>query len=314
LFLCGGYLIGHDLAAVVFSLASALSWGAGDFSGGLATKRVPVFTVLTIGHGVGLLLLIGLALLWGEPIPANADLAWGFAAGIAGVVGIAALYRALAVGRMGLAAPVSGVITAALPALFGVVTEGLPSALTLVGFGLALLGVWLVAGAGGAEGGRAGLGLALLAGCGFGVFFILVDRAGASAVFWPLAAARCGSLALVVPIALGRGRAYQSRGALAEDRSGASGSKSSALDSQISFRLKRRQFVPVLLSGAFDVAGNAFFVLATQSGRLDVAAILSSMYPASTVLLAALLLGERVTRAQAAGIGAVLAAIALIAR
>jgi drug/metabolite transporter (DMT)-like permease len=280
-------VIGQDIAAVAFGLASALSWGAGDFSGGLATKRTPVLTVLAIGHFVGLLLLIGLALLWGEALPANADLAWGLAAGMAGVVGIAALYRALAIGRMGLVAPVSAVITAALPTLFGMITEGLPSALTLGGFGLALLGVWLVAGAGGAEGGRAGLGLALLAGCGFGVFFVLVDRAGASAVFWPLAAARCGSLVLVLPFALARRQLA---------------------------RPELRLLATVLLAGALDVAGNAFFVLATQSGRLDIAAILSSMYPASTVLLAALLLGERITRPQVAGIGAVLAAIVLIAR
>jgi drug/metabolite transporter (DMT)-like permease len=280
-------MIGQDLAAVVFGLASALSWGAGDFSGGLATKRAPVFNVLAIGHGFGLLLLIGLALLWGESLPANADLGWGLAAGMAGGIGLTSLYQALAVGRMGLVAPVSGVITAAFPALFGMMTEGSPGALTLAGFGLALLGVWLVAGAGGAEGGRAGLGLALLAGCGFGVFYILMDRAGASAVFWPLAAARCGSLALVLPIALARRQLA---------------------------RPERRLLVTVLLAGALDVAGNAFFVLAAQAGRLDVAAVLSSLYPASTVLLAALLLGERVTRPQMAGIGAALAAIALIAR
>ncbi len=280
-------MIGQDIAAVAFGLASAISWGAGDFSGGLATKRTPVLTVLAISHVVGLLLVVGLALLWGEVVPPNVDLAWGFAAGMAGVVGIAALYRALAIGRMGLVAPVSGVITAALPALFGMITEGLPSTLTLAGFGLALLGVWLVAGAGGTGAGHAGLGLALLAGCGFGIFFILVDRAGASAVFWPLAAARCGSLVLVLPFALARHQLT---------------------------RPEPRLLAIVLLAGTLDVAGNAFFVLATQSGRLDIAAILSSLYPASTVLLAALLLGERVTRPQMAGIGAVLAAIVLISR
>ena len=88
-------MIGQDIAAVVFGLASALSWGAGDFSGGLATKRVPVWTVVVIGHSVGLLLMVGLALLWGESLPPRVDLIWGFAAGIAGVVGIVALYQAL---------------------------------------------------------------------------------------------------------------------------------------------------------------------------------------------------------------------------
>jgi drug/metabolite transporter (DMT)-like permease len=306
-------MIGQDLAAVVFSLASALSWGAGDFSGGLATKRAPVFTVLAIGHAVGLVLLIALALLWVEPIPASADLVWGLVAGMAGAVGVAALYRALAVGRMGLVAPVSGVITAALPALFSAMTEGLPRVSTLIGFGLALFGVWLVAGAGGAEGRRDGLGLALLAGVGFGAFFILVHRAGTSAVFWPLAAARCGSLALVVPIALGRQGVSRNFLPGAQDRTIAIGPALATPGSRFSFGIERRQLVPVLLAGVFDVGGNAFFVLAAQAGRLDVAAVLSSLYPASTVLLAALLLGERITRVQAAGIAAALAAIALIA-
>jgi drug/metabolite transporter (DMT)-like permease len=187
---------------------------------------------------------------------------------------------------MGTVAPLSAVLTAALPALFGVLTEGMPGALKLVGFGLALLGIWLIAGTGASVGARDGLGLALLSGCGFGMFFILVHRAGASAIFWPLAAARIGSLGLVLPIALGR-RQF--------------------------LRPDPRLLVPVLLSGVLDVAGNVFFVLAGQAGRLDVAAILSSLYPASTVLLAALLLGERVMRVQVVGIVAAVAAIALIA-
>jgi drug/metabolite transporter (DMT)-like permease len=279
-------MLGAELAAVVFGLASALSWGAGDFSGGLAAKRAPVFGVLAIGHAVGLLLLIGLALLWREPLPAVADLGWGLAAGLAGAVGLASLYRALAIGQMGIVAPLSAVLTAALPALFGALTEGLPGALKLVGFVLALVGIWLVAGTGVSADARDGRGLAVLAGCAFGLFFILMHRAGESAVFWPLVAARMASLGLVLAIALARHQLL---------------------------RPDRRLLIPVLLSGALDVAGNAFFVLASQVGRLDVAAILASLYPASTVLLAALLLGERVQRVQAVGILAVLVAIALIA-
>jgi drug/metabolite transporter (DMT)-like permease len=275
-----------DFTAVIFGLASALCWGAGDFSGGLAAKRAPVFGVLAIGQAGGLLLLIVLALVWGEPFPSATDLGWGLAAGLAGAVGLASLYRALAVGQMGVVAPLSAVLTAALPALFGALTEGLPDALKLGGFGLALLAIWLVAGTDRSAGSRNSLGLALLAGCGFGIFFILVHRAGANAVFWPLCAARIGSLALVLPITLGRRQ----------------------------LRLPDRWLLGlVLLSGALDVAGNTFFVLAGQAGRLDVAAIISSLYPASTVLLAALLLRERVLRVQLVGIVAALAAITLIA-
>jgi drug/metabolite transporter (DMT)-like permease len=279
-------MLGGEFGAVIFGLASALSWGAGDFSGGLAAKRAPVVGVLAIGQVAGIVLLIVLALLWAEPLPSMGDLGWGLAAGVAGAVGLAALYRALAIGQMGLVAPLSAVLTAALPALFGALTEGLPGTLKLAGFGLALVGIWLVAGTGGPAGARAGLGLALLAGCAFGLFFILVHRAGTNAVFWPLVAARFGSLGLVLPTALVR------RQLLWPDR---------------------RLLVPVLLSGALDVAGNAFFVLAGQAGRLDVAAILASLYPASTVLLATLLLGERMLRVQLVGIAAALAAIALIA-
>jgi uncharacterized membrane protein len=274
-----------DFAAAVFGLASALSWGAGDFSGGLATKRAPVFGVLAIGHAVGLLLLVALALLWAEPLPAAGDLGWGLVAGLAGAVGLAALYRALAIGQMGMVAPLSAVLTAALPALFSALAEGLPDALKLAGFGLALVAIWLVAGTGTPGAARDGLSLAVLAGSAFGLFFILVHRAGTSAVFWPLVAARIGSLGLVLPIAL---RRRQFVGA------------------------QPRLLVPVLLSGALDVAGNAFFVLAGQAGRLDVAAILASLYPASTVILAALLLGERIRRMQLIGIVAALGAIALI--
>src|SRR3954463_15810048 len=107
-------MFGGGFAAVVFGLASALSWGAGDFSGGLATKRAPVFGVLAIGQLAGVVLLIVMALLWAEPLPALSDLGWGLAAGLAGAVGLAALYRALAIGQMGLVAPLSAVLTAAL--------------------------------------------------------------------------------------------------------------------------------------------------------------------------------------------------------
>jgi len=275
-----------ELATVIFGLASALSWGACDFSGGLASKRAPVFGTLAVSYTVGLLLLIGLALVWGERLPPVADLGWGFAAGLASTVGGAALYRGLAIGQMGVVAPVSAVLTAALPTLFGMFIEGLPGLRTFIGFGLAVAGIWLVAGNGGVTLERSGLGLALLAGCGFGIFFILLHRAGADRVFWPLVASRVGSLVVVLPVAYSqRQRAPKARWPL----------------------------VLMVITGVLDVAGNTFFVLAGQTGRLDVAAILASLYPASTVLLAALILGERVRRPQAIGIVVALAAIALIA-
>ncbi|WP_243336995.1 DMT family transporter [Anaeromyxobacter soli] len=275
-----------SLAAVVLGLASAASWGAGDFTGGIASKRAPVVGVLVLGQAAGVTLILAAALLLHESVPAPATLAWSVAAGAAGAVGLAALYRALAVGRMAVVAPVSAVLSASIPVVWGALAEGMPSGSKLAGFVLALAGIWLIARAGPPGGGTEGLGLALVAGCGFGAYLVLMDRGAQGGTFWPLAAARGTSFALAVVVAGARRRPWA----------------------------PPRHAVPlVLLSGVLDAGGNAFFVLATQAGRLDVAAVLASMYPASTVALAAGLLRERITRPQSAGIVAVLGAIALIA-
>jgi len=279
--------VSGDLAAVAFGLASACSWGAGDFSGGLASRRSPLLAVLAVGQAAGTASIVAVALLTGEPFVASAALGWAAAAGASGALGLAALYRGLAVGRMGIVAPVSAVLSAAIPVLAGALVEGLPPAAKLAGFALALGGIWLVAASDAPGGeGRRGLGLAVLAGLGFGGFLVLMHRAGAGGTFWPLAVARATSLTLVTA-------------ALAA-RPGPRGVSRAALPL-------------VVLSGLLDAGGNGFFVLASQAGRLDVAAVLSSLYPASTVVLAALVLKERLSRPQLAGVAAVLAAIALIA-
>jgi len=179
---------------------------------------------------------------------------------------------------------------------WGALSEGLPPPPKLLGFALALLGIYLVARPGGAAeadgagGGREGLGLALLAGGGFGGYFVFMHAGAQGGTFWPLTAARGTSLALVAAVTLGA--------ALARGQPWA----------------PARAALPlVILSGLLDAGGNVFFVLASQSGRLDVASVLTSMYPVSTVLLAVLVLRERVSRPQGAGIAAVLGAIALIA-
>ena len=275
-----------DLAAVVLGLASAASWGAGDFCGGLASKRAPVLGVLVVGQAAGVALIGAAALLLGEASPAPAALAFGVAAGALGAVGLAALYRGLAVGRMAVVAPVSAVLSAAVPVAWSALAEGMPPAAKLAGFVLALAGIWLLARAGVSGGGWEGLALALLAGCGFGGFLVLMDHAARGGTFWPLAAARGTAVGLSLAVAIARRRSWA----------------------------PARSVAPIaLLAGALDAGGNALFVLASQAGRLDVAATLSSMYPASTVLLAALLLHEPVSRPQRAGIAAVLGAIALIA-
>jgi drug/metabolite transporter (DMT)-like permease len=275
----------HIFATVIFGLAASLSWGSGDFSGGLASRRVSPSNVVLAAYAVGFFLLIAVALVWREPFPAFADIVWGGVAGVAGVLGLLAFYSALASGKMGIAAPVSAVLTASLPVIFSVFTAGLPTLVQLAGFVLALLALWLISRPQQTTEPAQGIGLALLAGCGFGCFFILISRVNPAATFWPLAVARLTSVLVLLIVRPLRGEPVLS------------GMKLTPL---------------MVLAGILDAIGNAFFVLAAHSGRLDIAAILSSLYPAATVLLAAIVLRERATRIQAIGIVLVLLAIPLI--
>ncbi len=278
-------MTGSDLAPVTFGLASAAFWGAGDFCGGLATKRWPVYSVIISSQIIGVLLLLSLALTFGEALPPFDDLLLGTLGGFAGAVGLVALYRALATERMGVAAPIAGVVGVALPVLIGALLEGLPGAAQIVGFGLAIFAVWFIARSDEAAFQRRDLGLPLLAGLGFGVFFVFIGKASDTALLWPLVAARLSSLgALSIVAALTR---------------------QPGLVPRANWRL-------IALVGVLEVGGNAFYALAGRTGRLDVAAVISSLYPAGTVLLARIVLKERFSHIQSIGIIMVLAAIVLI--
>ncbi len=272
-------------ASAAFGLASAASWGAGDFCGGVATKRAGGYEVVIGAHLVGAIGFLVLAAATGEPVPGVVNLIWCGLAGLAGAIGLLALYRALAEGRMGVAAPISGMLSAAVPAVVGALAEGLPRSLTLGGFVLALVAVWLVARTGDDAIEFRRLGLPIVAGFGFGLFIVIIGRASGNAVFWPLVAARVASLTVLPVIAIVNGQSiWPARSAL----------------------------LPVAIAGAFDAGGNAFLVMAAHAGRLDVAAVLSSLYPATTVLLAWLILKERITSWQFAGLLTALVAIAAI--
>lgn len=273
------------IATVVFGLAASLSWGSGDFSGGLASRRAKTVSVVVADYTVGFALMVILALVTREPFPQPLDILWGALAGIVGVLGLLVFYTALASGKMGIVAPVSAVLTAALPALFSAFTVGLPAPLQLVGFALALVAIGLIAREHGGKGSTQGIGLALLAGVGFGVFFILISRVSPGSTFWPIAVARLTSVGLLAIITVLRRQPIQPFKGVA---------------------------LLVTVAGILDAVGNSFFVLAAHSGRLDVAAVLSSLYPAATVMLAALVLHERVQRVQAVGILFALVAIPLI--
>jgi drug/metabolite transporter (DMT)-like permease len=281
--------LGIELTAVIFGLAAAASWGAGDFSGGMATKRSHVYLVVWLSHIVGLAGLLLLILLFGEPFPAWWDLFIGTLAGIAGAVGVLALYTGLAQGRMGVVAPLTAVITAVVPVVFGLFLEGLPQLHQLAGFAVALFAVWLIS----SDNGDAPAGLhwvdlrlPIIGGLGFGLFFIFIDQVSDNAILWPLVGARAASILMMTVLVLtARRRA----------------------------RPSPTQFGWMALAGIFDAGGNAFFALATSLGRLDVATILSSLYPATTVLLAWFILHEHLSRRQGVGVAAALAAVILIA-
>jgi drug/metabolite transporter (DMT)-like permease len=275
-----------ELPAILFGMFAALSWGGGDFCGGLASKRADAYTVVLVAEFVGAVGLATLALVFQEAAPALEPLLWAGAGGLVGAVGLLALYRALSLGHMGVVAPLSAVLAGVVPIAAAVWIDGWPSAVQLAGFMAALAAVWLLTG--GAEGviTRRVLGYALLAGVSFGFYFVLIDQATAGGVFWTLAFARtAGGVMLLAVVLATRRPLWPSLDALPLN----------------------------LMAGGLDAAGNLFFALAALAGRLDVAAIVSSLYPGATVLLAWALLGQRLNRPQMVGVVAALTAIVLIA-
>jgi uncharacterized membrane protein len=251
----------------------------------MASRRGPVLGVSIVVQALGAILAGGLAILAAEGVPPPASIAIAAAAGAAVVVGILCLYQGLAVGRMGVVAPVTAVIAATMPVAFGMIVAGLPSPPVLAGIGLALVAVILVSRVPGIDGARSGIEFGLVSGVGIGLFNILIGELPHGQVFGPLFVVKVTATLVIAGLALGGRR---------------------------SLRLPRAVLPLALAVGLFDMTGNALYVLATQAGRLDVAATLSSLYPVTTILLAIALLGERVTRSHAAGILAAVAGIALI--
>jgi drug/metabolite transporter (DMT)-like permease len=279
-------LVTNEYAVAGLSLASAACWGTGDFSGGMGAKGSNAFGVVVVAHTAGLISMLTLALATGEPMPSHTAMFWGAMAGFVGGFGLVSLYRALAIGPMGINAPVAAVITGALPVLYGIWKEGYPAPIQFVGFGLALVAIWMIALPAEGVGRPRGLGLAICAGIGFGGYLICSRQAATEAVFWPLVAARMASVSEMLLVAVLSQKGW----------------------------LPSRKLLPwMIFAGIFDSLGNMFFMFAVRHGRLDVATVLSSLYPASTVLLARFLLKEKLSRLQASGMLAALVAVPLIA-
>jgi uncharacterized membrane protein len=275
--------------AVVLALTSAVVYGAADFLGGLSSRRASVFGVVAVSQVVGLLALLLLLPWLGGPV-GTSDLAWGAAAGLAGAAGLVIFFRTLARGVMSVVAPVTAVTAAAVPVLVGLLGGNRIGPWAAVGIALALVAVVLVSAEGGLSALRAArpasVAPALAAGAAFGVFFVLLDRTSQDSGLTPLVAARSASVALVVVVALAGAQ---------------------------SLRVGRAALPLVALSGVGDMAANALFLLATQQdGQLAITGVLASLYPVSTVVLAQLVLRERLALAQVAGLGTAVAAVALI--
>lgn len=278
------------LFSILLALSAAATWGVGDFAGGMATRKANVYRVVLLAEAAGVVVLLVLGLLNGEGLPPPQALGYGAVAGLFGLAGLLLLFQALAQGQMSIAAPLSALLGALAPVVFGAWFEGFPGWLTLLGFGLALAAVWLISAEAGNGGGQRAqwqqLGLPLLAGLAFGVYFILLNLGGKQAVFGPLIAARLVATGALLGFLL----------------------------------LKRQPLLPeqpgirlALLNGVCDSTANLLYVLAGRMGRLDITAVLGSLYPAATVMMAWIFLHERLSRPQWLGVALALLAIVLIA-
>jgi len=272
--------------AVTYGLCSAASWGVADFSGGFATRRNNVFAVVILSQIIAGVLLLMVTLALTEGLPAYPQMIWGGVAGVAGSVGIMALYIGLARGRMGIVSSIAAVVAAVIPILFAFFNEGLPPATKLIGFGFAFVAVWFLTRSEGQTIMQRDEWLfPLLAGIGFGVFFICIDHVSQTAILWPFVAVRVTSILTVLCFVLTRQK-IEWPGV--------------------------KQMPIIAFIGIGDTAGNVFFALATRLGRLDISAVVASLYPAVTVLLAWFILKERLMPRQWIGVGAALCALVLI--
>ena len=279
------------MLSIIFGLCAALGWGAGDFTGGLAARKTGAYRAVFYGEVIGVIFLVIAAKIYGEPIYGLRVYLFAALAGALGSIGLILLYQSMTLGLMSIAAPVSALLAATLPVVVGIFKDGFPKITTFVGFGFAFFAVWMISQG---EGGvtniidhLSDLKLPLLAGIGFGLYFVLMHEATSSgATVWPMVASRSGGMLLIIIY---------------------------ILVTRTSWKVEGISTWPLLfVNGILDVSGNIFFILAGQAGRLDVAAVLSSLFPGATVVLAWIFLKERLTRNQWIGIGAALAAIVLM--
>jgi len=270
---------------ILYGLCAAFGWGTGDFVGGLASQRIPALLVTLLSNACGLVCLVPAALALHEQAISPTSWTWCMMAGAVDSIALVILYAALAKGHL-LAAPLTALTASALPVVVGIATDGLPKPALLAGLALALIAVLLFS-RNGTQGGHAALGLSLLAGVLVGLFLIMMHKGSPDGLVWPLIANRIGAIAVLLPLF--------------------------AITRQPDYRAGIPKLLLTLVV-VFDISGTVCYVLSGQTGRMDVAAVLSSLYPGMTVFLSFLLFREKITKAHVAGILAALGAIVLMTR
>jgi len=275
-----------EALGTLFALTSAIFWGSGDFSGGYASRKASSYQVLSLSALSGVVVLVLAALLWRESFPSARGIFFALLAGSVGAIGISSLYHALSLGNSAIAAPTSAVLGAVFPVFFTIFTQGAPSTLKIIGFVLAVVGIWLVSFNASRKDIKANKAfwLAVLSGLAFGGFFICISQVEGNRVFTPLVLARSAMFFVSLLILLKAKQPFPSP----------------------------RVHPIAVLAGFLDAGGNVLFLLAKQFARLDAAVVLSSIYPAFTILLARVILKETITRQQWMGILVCLSAIVLI--
>ncbi|MEP6853403.1 MAG: DMT family transporter [bacterium] len=271
--------------AVLLALIAAATYGVSDFLGGLASRRTHALTVLLYNYPAGALVMVALLPLFPGSV-SGSTLAWSLAGGAVGLAGVGLLYSALGRAAMSVVSPITAVLSACVPVLVGVIGGERPAVLAWIGIAIGLAAVVLVSrtdgGAGLAGASRAAVLMALGAGVGFGLYFVCLARSDDDSGLWPVVIARICAAALVIPLAR-----------------------------RVTTSALRGQLLLIVIgSGVLDAAANLAFLEASRHGFLSIASVITALYPAGTVLLAALLLGERTGRTQRIGLG--LAAVAVV--
>ena len=269
------------------AIASAAFYGAADFIGGLTSRRAHISAVVVFSGLAGLAVLALLIPLMPPSAPTLPDLAWGAAAGLAGGIGLGLLYRALAIGTMSVIAPTTAVCGVSIPVVAGILLGERPSPLTAGGMVLALVAIVLVSQEKRAQGGGSsrGIVLALLSGVAIGVFYLVLAETSPNAGLWPLLSSRVTSVTLFTIV---------------------------AIFGRHTWRMTAHVGGLVVACGVLDMIANALYLVASRGGPLSVVVTLTSLYPASTVILARIVLHERLSAWQVTGVVCALAAVILI--